>query len=445
MGRAARALRTRVGLTGRGWGFLVTGGCLALLGLTTGLTPATQFGALVATLPVVAGLLTRGPRPSLELQRLPSARELPSGEVLNVTISVRGRFPRARSLLLEDLASPALGGAHRFAVSGLSGRAISRPHYRVRVGARGVHHLGPLRIHVVDRFGMVHRVITTGGRTEVLVTPRVVPLDPVVLGGASIGSGSGQMGARGAASDDVIPRAYAPGDEMRRIDWKASARTDSLMVRSEESPWRSTVTLVLDLRAPDHRGAEPDSSVDAALSLAASIGCLALERGWDLTVRTTDDLPVFGGSPIAGVESERHALLRALAFVPISHTSVPSMSLQHNESAASGPLILIIGAVSAPSARLLVGIGARSRQRLLVALAADQWRDGGTESGSRGGLSGARSGAARRGGASEAAAREGVQLFHEAGWQVSEMGRDTSVATAWARLVAPTVAQGASR
>lgn len=427
----AAALRTRAGLTGRGWLFLATGSVVTLLGALTGVTPVTQFGVLVACVPVAAGLLTHAPRSGFELQRVPSARELPSGELLTVTVTVRGRFPRGRSLLLEDLASPALGGTHRFALNGVSGHAISRPHYRVRVGARGIHHLGPLRIHVVDRFGMVHRVITAEGRTEVLVTPRVFPLDPVVLGGASVGSGTGQVGARGAASDDVIPREYSPGDEIRRIDWKASARTGSLMVRSEESPWRSTMSLVLDVRAADHRGAEPDSSVDAALSLAASIGCLALERGWDLTVRTTDDLPVFTGSPMAGLESEGHGLLRALATVPISHTPVPSMSLRHNESAASGPMILIVGAVPAPSARLLVGIGARSRQRLLVALAADEWRDDDSM------------GPAAH--ASRSAAREGLRLFHEAGWQISPMGRRTGVAAAWSELAAPIAARVGAR
>ena len=291
------SIRSRVGLTGRGWWFLACGSALVALGILEGITPATQFGALVALLPLAAGALTRNPRTGMQLQRRLSTQELPVGDDLNVTVSVRGRFPRGHSLLLEDLSPPALGGAHRFALNGMSGPALSQPHYRVRAGARGAHHVGPMRIHVIDRFGMVHRTITGGTRDEVLVYPRIVTLDPVVLGGASVGSGSGHLGSLGAATDDVIPREYHPGDEVRRIDWKATARTGGLMVRSEESPWRSAVTLVLDLRDADHHGHEPDSSLDAALSLAASIGCLALESGWDLSIRTTDDLQLFVGLP----------------------------------------------------------------------------------------------------------------------------------------------------
>jgi uncharacterized protein (DUF58 family) len=397
MATTARALRSRVGLTGRGWTFLACGAALVGLGLVRGLAPAVQFGALVGLLPVAAAVLTRGPRSSLELARLLSARELASGSMLKVTVSVRGRFPRGRSLLLEDLADPELGGAHRFALNA-SGHAISRPHYRVRVGARGVHRLGPMRIHVVDRYGMVHRVRSIGGRDEILVSPAVVPLDPVVLGGASVGSGSGHLGALGAATDDVIPREYRPGDE---------------------SPWRSAVTIVLDMRDTDHRGHEPASSIDAALSLVASVGCLALQSGWDLTVRTTDDVPVFAGSPVTGVEQEERALLRALATVPVSHAAVPSTTLRYStDREASGPLLLVIGAVPPPSARLLVGIGAHSPLRMLMSIAAEQWAPAGAQP-------------------APGFTDETLAHFRGAGWRMSRMERDTGVAAAWAALTGP--------
>jgi uncharacterized protein (DUF58 family) len=311
----------------------------------------------------------------------------------------------------------------------MTGQGISRPHYRVRVGARGLHQLGPLRVHIVDRFGMIHRVVTLGSRDEVLVAPRVVALDPMVLTGASPGAGSGHLGTPGQATDDVIPREYHPGDEVRRIDWKASARTGALMVRSEEHPWRSAVTVVIDLHESDHRGIEPLSSVDAALSLAASIGCLALEQGWDLTVLSTDDRLVFAGSPMTGVDAERRALLRSLATVPLSHTSVPSPTLGYtSDGAAAGPVVLIAGVVSPPSARILAGVGPHSPQRLLVAIAAQQWSDPASGDGPAG---------PRSGGASPAQL-EALTIFRGSGWRIASLERDTGVAAAWSDLGGPT-------
>jgi uncharacterized protein (DUF58 family) len=421
---SVRRLRSRTGLTGRAWTFLAVGGALAALGLWQGVAPAVQFGVLLALLPVAAALLVRGPNPNLSLERVLSSRELSSGDELKVTVSVRGRFPRGRSLLLEDLAPPALGGAHRFALNGMTGQGVSRPHYRVRVGARGVHHLGPLRIHVVDRFGMIHRVVTTGTRDEVLVAPRTVPLDPTVLGGATVGAGSGHLGTPGQATDDIIPREYHPGDEVRRIDWKASARTGSLMVRSEEHPWRSAVTVVLDLRESDHRGVEPESTVDTALSVAASIGNLALAGGWDLTVLTTDEQLVFAGSPVTGVDAERRALLRALATVPLSHVAVPSPTLTYtSDSAAAGPLVLVVGAVSPPSARILAGVGPHSPQRMLVSIDAEQWA--------------APSHGRATADAGPAGQAESMTVFRGAGWRVCQIQRDTGISSAWSELGAP--------
>ncbi len=317
------SIRLRVGLTGRGWWFLGTGLLVAAAGLVTGWGAALQFGALIALLPAGSALLTPNPSAGLELQRSLSSRELACGEVLKVTVSVRGRLPSRRTLLIEDAAPPELGGAHRLAVDGAPGRDVIRGHYRVRAGTRGVHHIGPMRIHVIDWFGMVHRVIPAGGRDEVTVHPPVAKLEPIVLGSAAMGTGGSLLGARGAATDDVIPREYHAGDEVRRIDWKASARTGSLMVRSEETPWRSAVTVVVDLRQSEHHGRAPESSVDAALSMAASIGCMALASGWDLTVRSTDDVALFDGSPITGMAIERRELLLALATAQVSRAAVP--------------------------------------------------------------------------------------------------------------------------
>jgi hypothetical protein len=403
---------------------------LVVLGWVQGWTPVVQFGALVALLPLAAALLTRSPRSDLTLERDLSARELACGDMLKVTVGVRGRFPRGRSLLLEDQAPPELGGPHRFALNGIAGQGISRSHYRLRVGARGIHHLGPMRIHVIDRYGMVHRVLTAGGRDEIVVHPPVVELDPMVLGGASVGTGSGHLGARGAATDDVIPRDYHPGDEVRRIDWKASARTGSLMVRSEENPWRSAITLVVDLRESAHRGREPESSVDAALSMAASIGCLALESGWDLTVRTTDDVALFIGSPMTGLSAERRELLLGLATVPVSHHPVPSSSLAYSaQSSGAGPLILIAGHIEVPTARLLTAIGVHSPSRLLVAIAADQWAPDGPGPTPLGPTAG-----------DDAA----LDWFRQAGWRITRLERagtgvealSGAVAASWAGLAA---------
>ncbi len=438
----AQTLRTRAGLTGRGRAFLISGVCVLAVGVISGWTPAVQFGALVAALPVAAALLTRNPPADLTLERALSARELPTGELLLVSVGVHGRLPRWRTLLLEDIAPQALGGPHRFALSRVSGSDTTQAQYQVRVGARGMHLLGPMRIHVVDGFGMVHRVISTGTHDEVIVHPPVVDLDPLLLGGVSVGSGSAHIGARGASSDDVIPREYRSGDEVRRIDWKASARSGALMVRSEENPWRASVTLVLDLRIGEHRGVEPRSSVDAALSMAASIGWLALGAGWDLTVRTTEDTIVFDGSALAGVPEERRELLLALARVPLTRSPEPAATLSYAAHAyGSGPMVLIAGHLQEAAARSLAGIRGHSPVALLVAVAVEEWAgEGWGDQGSAGhGLHGLRGWGGSDPRPDPVAAQAAAHaVFRQSGWHVSTLRRGATgapaIAQTWTQL-----------
>ena len=75
-----------------------------------------------------------------------------------------------------------------------------------------------------------------------------------------------------AGDDDVIPRAYRDGDELRRVHWRSTARYGELMVRREEQRWQDRAVLILDSRRSAHIGSGPSSSFEFAVSAAASIG-----------------------------------------------------------------------------------------------------------------------------------------------------------------------------
>ena len=86
-------------------------------------------------------------------------------------------------------------------------------------------------------------------RPPLLVVPRVRPLG---AGGRPAGRAGGGEGARRTIAvhgeDDVSTREYRHGDDLRKVHWRATARTGELMVRLEERPWRAQATLLLDTR-----------------------------------------------------------------------------------------------------------------------------------------------------------------------------------------------------
>ena len=98
------------------------------------------------------------------------------------------------------------------------------------------------------------------------------------------GDGLGQHASRsrGAGLEFAQYRAYEPGDEPRRIDWKLYARSDRYFVREAERDSPLTVWLIVDATASMGQAdvARPAfSKLDAAKSLAACVIELALRQG----------------------------------------------------------------------------------------------------------------------------------------------------------------------
>ena len=87
---------------------------------------------------------------------------------------------------------------------------------------------------------------------------------------------------KGAGLEFAAYRAYEPGDEPRRIDWKLFARSDKFFVREAEQESPVSVWILIDASASMAQAdrARPDwSRLDAAKLLALCIAQLAQQQG----------------------------------------------------------------------------------------------------------------------------------------------------------------------
>jgi uncharacterized protein (DUF58 family) len=82
----------------------------------------------------------------------------------------------------------------------------------------------------------------------------------------------------GAGSEFYSLRDYAPGDGLRSINWKASARTDVLVVNEHESERSGDVTLVIDARGETDGKVRGRVLVDHEVSAAASLAAFYLRQ-----------------------------------------------------------------------------------------------------------------------------------------------------------------------
>lgn len=183
---------------------------------------------------------------------------------------------------------PALGGSH----SAESRIAFS---YALQGLRRGRHAIGPLRVDVSDPFGLVYRRHAFGTAEPLTVLPRLLALPPITPRGSS-DDGATRPAPRnvGLGDDDVIARTYLPGDALKRIHWKATARRDQLMVRQEEQQVTPRAAVHLDCEptsqgtARDRRGEwEYSSTFEWSVVAAASITAHLVRAGYVVTLQSS--------------------------------------------------------------------------------------------------------------------------------------------------------------
>lgn len=93
-------------------------------------------------------------------------------------------------------------------------------------------------------------------------------------------------------------RSYVPGDDIRFVDWRATARHENTFIRQGEQPKDVIVYLLVDCSASMHWGRVPKSQ--AQLSLAAALSYMTLTHGDRLVIipygegRNIDFGPVSG-------------------------------------------------------------------------------------------------------------------------------------------------------
>jgi len=335
-------------MTTRGRAFLAAGITAAVCAILLGQGDLLRVGALLVALPLVTAFFLGRSRYRLGLIRSVSPSRVESGQQAQVQLHLTndGRMPTGL-LLLEDQLPYMLGTRPRFVVDRMGPKWKRTVGYTIRSEVRGRFSIGPMTVRLSDPFGIVELNRAFQSTASLVVTPRVVPLPAIPLSGAWTGSGDNRPRAFAIGSaEDVTVREYRRGDDLRRVHWRSSARVGELMVRREEQPWQSRATLFLDNRKSSHRGKGAASSLEHAVSIAASIGVHLVERGFVVRLVTAaGDEPGGSWHERGAVTAETGPLLESLAVVEeISRTSLDTRWLQ--DAGHSGLLIAVLGDVA---------------------------------------------------------------------------------------------------
>jgi uncharacterized protein (DUF58 family) len=255
-------------LTGRGIG--CTAGGAVLLGLAWALRypelAAVGAGALLA---LALSFTAVAVPPHLSLRRHGSADRVMRGEPVEVVLEVTNLRRWGRLTVIGEDVCAGPGDRRRIVPIPLlrvRPGAVEPVRYAVPTDRRGVVRLGPLRVGRQDAFGLVRVRRNVGPHAEVRVYPRVHALAMTTTGWSRDPDGLAEQAPHGSLTFDTL-REYIPGDDLRQVHWRTTARIGQLVVRERVDSSRPRLVVLLDDRAAVHVGDTFEHACEAAASL----------------------------------------------------------------------------------------------------------------------------------------------------------------------------------
>jgi uncharacterized protein (DUF58 family) len=323
----------RVGLTPRGWAVLAVSVSLALGAFLFGIEELYSVAAAGVVLIVAARAWVASRRWDVRVVRHVRPARVPAGVPARVELAVvnHGHDP-SPILAARD---PFDGGRRwaRFLVAPLDPGELRWAAYSLPTSRRGVFELGPLQLELSDPFGLT-RVGTIGCPTSSLtVHPRVDSIRSPAWPAEPDPDMRVPQPVVGRLGDEFYGlREYRIGDDLRRVHWVSTARTDQLMIRQPENLLQGRLTIAVDLRA----GVQDADTLEASLSAAASVAMAGIRSRVHVRVVSTSGIDSgFGASAAHGA-----AILDLLAAAaPLPGTTLAD-DLPFGAGTA-GPLVLI--------------------------------------------------------------------------------------------------------
>jgi len=271
VGRSRRRQRLR-------WGLVILAVLLLLSFFSAGFF--LYAAVVVAGVLILTTGLTAASIMGLEVARSFSSSEVELGGVVDARLIVHNRkgLP-ALWLFWQDQIEPGLdaeGTSCGFKTLGPDAQA--ELDYRLHSTRRGLFRVGPAVVETCDPFGLVRRFLVDRGAGFVTVLPRSVPIGKGwPLGHRPIH----EVPRRRSLFEDPTRfrgiREYRAGDELRRVHWRATARSGKLQVKLYEPAVLEGLLLAVEMGSAAYPRAnatadDGDPMVELAITAAASLG-----------------------------------------------------------------------------------------------------------------------------------------------------------------------------
>jgi uncharacterized protein (DUF58 family) len=347
-----------------------TVGAIGFVLLVTALITRTGSVALMA-LPFLAYLgvgLLRSPSPDrIKLVAERSIALVPSG--IRISVAIRNEGARVGPIVFSDPLLPAMdivdGSPRRRAM--LEAGETADLQY-VFQAARGSFQWETLHVAASDPFGLFPLGLELPAPGGIVVQPRLKRFKPFPLRPDSTLHSPGLVPARvgGVGTDFWGVREYHPGDPLRRLDWRRTARHPmEIFTKEFEQEEIADIALVLDARQSSNVVCDGRHLFEHALGAAASLAEVFLRRGNRVSLVIVSDtlratFPGYG-------KHQLNRIMRSLAQAAVG-TRASNVALDHLPLRMFGSraLVVVVSPLLAFDRPVFARLRAHGNQGLLI-------------------------------------------------------------------------------
>ena len=310
------------------------GGLLTIAaGRLFGLIELFIMGTALVTCVAVALFIVTTQRPHIEIERSITPTEPEVGQTIQVGLSLltSSRVPACD--VYESLA----GGSHvHIALAPLPAGQVARANYQMISQQRGPLTLGPSLVEVGDPLGLSRRSKRLGSATNITIFPRSVAIDlpdPNTCQGELIDAIRRVIRYQPTSSEFQAIREYTSGDDPRRINWRASAKREDLVVNEYATEIKIDTHVALNTNQNAYSAEGFERAVSVATSFVRSI-----ERQGD---DVAPSLGIWCGGQSFHCSPDKESLeaLKHLANISANDNQTP-LSIQREPSSIKVDIII---------------------------------------------------------------------------------------------------------
>ena len=298
-----------------------------------GYVGATLAAALLVAVAFVFGRTNFGVRIELNPHRV-VAGERALGRMVVTNIAAKPSIPSRMEL-------PVGGGTAEFVIPVLAPQAEHDELFAVPTHRRAVIVAGPAITVRGDQLGLLRRTVRWTDEVELFVHPVTARLAPSAAG--LVRDLEGEI-TKTITNDDIsfhALRSYEPGDALRNVHWRTSARTGQLMVRQFEETRRSQLTIV---HSTERTAYASDDEFELAISITASIGVQVVRDGTSMSI-VSERMPLSTATPVALLDDSSR-----LVETSGDYANLRDFARDSTKRLPAPSVVMIVGGSSVPLA-----------------------------------------------------------------------------------------------